>query len=241
MIGQLSQINVIDYLFNSLFKQRIRQSSVLLAICEGNRPATDGFPSEMDRNAESVSMPWWHQAKDTSKLCITGHLWGDPLTTGGFPSQMESNTKNVSIPTSYYVPTSLLRHVSAGMPLLVSPTQASSQWVLYEELILPASVLQSWTPSALTLISPSRMSVWQAASKLMLLLSRFPSTWLIENEKLRIFYELRDQDASQCPNISQKNAEGFKLCSVILQNNDLRCPESKKCMSQLWSYSLILC
>ena len=41
--------------------------------------------------------------------------------------------------------------------------QASYLWVLWEDVTLTADVIQSWTPSALTSKSPSRMSAWQPA------------------------------------------------------------------------------
>ena len=41
------------FLFNSLFS--LQQSSALLALCQGNLPVTDGYPSKAASTAESVS------------------------------------------------------------------------------------------------------------------------------------------------------------------------------------------
>ena len=46
--------------FNSLSRLTTRkfQQPVLLSLCEGNPPATGGYPTERDSNAENVSI-WW--------------------------------------------------------------------------------------------------------------------------------------------------------------------------------------
>ena len=80
------------------------QSSTLLARCERNPPVISSFPSQRANNAESISMPWlylqtniiivwqahfweqWHllpvlapiRFRWTSKLHISGPLWGEP-------------------------------------------------------------------------------------------------------------------------------------------------------------------
>ena len=46
------------FLLSSLFRQRKYQGSALLALCEGNRLMTGGFPSQVASNVESVLISW---------------------------------------------------------------------------------------------------------------------------------------------------------------------------------------
>ena len=47
--------------------------------------------------------------KNASRLCIIGHLWGNPPVTDGFPSQRASNVESVSMsPHHLYTSASLL-------------------------------------------------------------------------------------------------------------------------------------
>ena len=43
-------------------QQKKHRSFTLLALCDGNLPLTDGFPSQRASNAESVSISWRHHA-----------------------------------------------------------------------------------------------------------------------------------------------------------------------------------
>ena len=71
----------LDGLLNRLFKpdQRKHQSSVSLAICEGNSPVTGEFPSQRASYAESVSIWWYHHANILKPTIHKG--WYQP--TGG--------------------------------------------------------------------------------------------------------------------------------------------------------------
>ena len=55
----------LDCLFKSFFRITAKhQSSLSLALCEGNRQMIGGFPSQRDSNAESFSMSWHHDGTD---------------------------------------------------------------------------------------------------------------------------------------------------------------------------------
>ena len=51
----------LDCLPKCLFRRRSKKTSKLrvIGLCEGNPPATGGFPSQRASNAENVSI-WWH-------------------------------------------------------------------------------------------------------------------------------------------------------------------------------------
>ena len=49
--------------------------SVLLAFCEGNPLATDGFLKQRASNAESVSMPWYYHDNNMPWMCLEAVFW----------------------------------------------------------------------------------------------------------------------------------------------------------------------
>ena len=53
---------LLDCLYSSVRRltSNENQNSASLALCGGNPPVTDGFPSQRASNAESVSIPWRH-------------------------------------------------------------------------------------------------------------------------------------------------------------------------------------
>ena len=55
----------LHYLFNCLFRQRSKQTSVLrvTSLCESNPPLTSGFPSQRASNAYNVSIWYRHHVK----------------------------------------------------------------------------------------------------------------------------------------------------------------------------------
>ena len=77
----MSQINrVSDSLFNRSFRLTSKKISkpASPALCEGNAPLTDGFPSQRANNTETVSIWWYHDGLtvswwDCTDLCATMH------------------------------------------------------------------------------------------------------------------------------------------------------------------------
>ena len=53
--------------------KRKHQSSMPLALCEGNPPVTDGFPSQRASNWEIISISWWHHVMEYIGAVAPGH------------------------------------------------------------------------------------------------------------------------------------------------------------------------
>ena len=60
------------------------------------------MPSEIANNSAALNRFFRHSANKTSKLNITGPLWGESTITGGFPSQRHSNAENISMSWSHH-------------------------------------------------------------------------------------------------------------------------------------------
>ena len=70
-----------DCLLNHLFRRRSKKTSKLrlTGLCEGNSPVTSEFPAQGIRNAENVSIWWYHheiiQKQETSRTPFTNMGW----------------------------------------------------------------------------------------------------------------------------------------------------------------------
>ena len=93
-----------DYLFYSLLRPTTKKTSdsALLALCEGNSPFSDRFPSEKASDTESLSVSWrYHVRSDFGPLLacfmmtssngnifrVTGPLCGEFTGPGELPAQ----------------------------------------------------------------------------------------------------------------------------------------------------------
>ena len=107
----ISNHRCLDCLLNCLFRPRLKKTLKLhvTGLCEGNSPATGGFPLQRASNVENVSIWWCHHGTVLSGWMASfcwlwlisvymmmpwhGHIFSISglLVTLGFPTQRASN------------------------------------------------------------------------------------------------------------------------------------------------------
>ena len=71
MASQITSLAIVYLTVYSGADQRKHQSSALRALCVGNSPVTDEFPTQRAGNAENVSIWWRHDGDMDDSLNVS--------------------------------------------------------------------------------------------------------------------------------------------------------------------------